>query len=195
MKYVNNLFTGVGSSASLPERNSVTKGPNIYSDTGKIMFGGRSSRENNLIESMLNSAGRPNWKTVRFDGPPEVKNYMDALVYPNLNVAARRAIKAYPDFFDASKTSQKKKEDIVDKMLKEAKELTLNIVKNSSVPKSLELVRTLSGKNKDDVKKVMNLLQIEGSLTDLLDQPDALEQLQKIEILLESGALGEISFN
>jgi hypothetical protein len=41
----------------------------------------------------------------------------------------------------------------------------------------------------------MNLLQIEGSLTDLLDQPDALEQLQKIEILLESGALGEISFN
>jgi hypothetical protein len=195
MKYVNNLFTGVGSSASLPERNSVTKGPNIYSDTGKIMFGGRSSRENNLIESMLNSAGRPNWKTVRFDGPPEVKNYMDALVYPNLNVAARRAIKAYPDFFDASKTNQKKKEDIVDKMLKEAKELTLNIVKNSSVPKSLELVRTLSGKNKDDVKKVMNLLQIEGSLTDLLDQPDALEQLQKIEILLESGALGEISFN
>ena len=195
LKYVNNLFTGVGSSAPLPERNSPTKGPNIYSDTGKIMFGGRSSRENNLIESMLYSAGRPNWKTIRFDGPPEVKNYMDALVYPNLNVAARRAIKAYPDFFDASKTNQKKKEEIIDKMLKEAKELTLNTVKNSSVPKSLELVRTLSGKNKDDVKKVMDLLQIEGSLTDLLDQPDALEQLQKIEILLESGALGEVSFN
>jgi len=70
-------------------------------------------------------------------------------------------------------------------MLKQAKELTLDIMKNSSVPKSLELVRTLSGKNKEDVKRAMELLQIEGDLTDLLDDPDSLEKLQKIEALLK----------
>ena len=194
LKYVNNLFDGVGSSASLPQRNSPTKGPFKYSDTGKMVFGGRSSRENNLIESVLRSAGRPDWKTIRFNGPPEVKNYMDSLVYPYLNVTVRRAMKAYPDFFDPRQTNQKEKEDIVDEILKQAKKLVLETVKNSNVPKSLELVRTLSGKPKDDVKKAMDLLQIEGSLSDLLDQPDAVELLRKIEILLETGALSKIKF-
>jgi len=194
LKYVNNLFTGVGSSASLPERNSLTKGPNRYPDTGKIMFGGRSSRENNLVESMLKSAGRPDWRTIRFDGPPEVKNYMDSITYSFLNVATKRAIKAYPDFFDPKRTPQKKKEDIVDEMLRQAKKLVLDTVKNSSVPKSLELVRVLSGKPKEEVKKAMDLLQIEGSLTDLLDRPDASELLQKIQILIETGITDKIKF-
>ena len=184
-KYVNNLFTGIGSSSSLPERNTSTRGSDRYPDTGKVLMGNRSSRENNLIEAMLNSAGRPSWKAIRFEGPPEVKNYMDGLVYPHLNIAAKRAIKAYPEYFDNQKTSQKKKEQILDEMLKQAKQLTMEVMKNSSVPKSLELVRTLSGKNKEDVKRAMELLQIEGELTDLLDDPDAIEKLQKIEALLK----------
>ena len=34
----------------------------------------------NLIEQMMNSAGKPYWKAIRFDGPPEIKNKMDNLI-------------------------------------------------------------------------------------------------------------------
>ena len=195
-KYVNNLFTGLsGASSELPRRLSPTRGDDRRPDFGKQLFGVRGSSEPNLIEAMLNSAGRPSWDSIRFEGPPEVKNYMDGLVYPYLNVAARQALKANPDFFNNSKMKQKDKDKVIDLIVNQAKKMTLDVMKNSSIPKTLEIVRTLSSKNKKDVQKALDLLGIRGGLTDILDQPNALNTLEKIKTLIDMKVFDTISID
>jgi hypothetical protein len=48
------------------------------------------------------------------------------------------------------------------------------------------MVRVLSGKNKDKVKRVMDFMGIEGELEDILKEEDALSTLRKIDMLVKN---------
>ena len=185
IKYVNNLFDSLGlpSSTDLPRRAMPTRGTNLKVDPGKQILGVRGSREPNLIETMLNASGMAAWKSIKFEGPAEVKNYMDGMVAPYLESSARRYLKKNPEFF---KMNQADKEKIVKSLIEEAKGNVLKTMQSGPIPRSLEMVRVLSGKNKDEVKNVMKFLGIEGELEDLLKKEDALSTLQKIDMLVKN---------
>ena len=185
IKYVNNLFDSLGlpSSTDLPKRAVPTRGRDFQVDTGKQVLGVRGSREPNTIETMLNAAGKASWKTISFDGPAEVKNYMDSLVAPYLETSARKYLKRNPNFF---KLDQSGKERVIESVIKEAKARVTSTMQSGSLPRNLEAVRVLSGKNKDKVKRVMDFLGIEGELQDILKEEDALGTLRKIETLVDN---------
>jgi hypothetical protein len=185
IKYVNNLFDSMGlpSSTDLPRRAMPTRATDLQVDPGKQVLGVRGSREPNTIESMLNAAGMSSWKAIKFDGPAEVKNYMDTLVAPYLENAARKYLKKNPEFF---KSSQAEKERIIQSVIKEAKDSVTSVMQSGTIPRNLEMVRVLSGKNKDKVKRVMDFMGIEGELEDILKEEDALSTLRKIDMLVEN---------
>lgn len=185
IKYVNNLFDSMGlpSSTDLPRRAMPTRATDLQVDPGKQVLGVRGSREPNTIESMLNAAGMSSWKAIKFDGPAEVKNYMDTLVAPYLENAARKYLKKNPEFF---KSNQAEKERIIQSVIKEAKDSVTNVMQSGTIPRNLEMVRVLSGKNKDKVKRVMDFMGIEGELEDILKEEDALSTLRKIDMLVEN---------
>ena len=185
IKYVNNLFDSLGlpSSTDLPRRAMPTRATDLQVDSGKQVLGVRGSREPNTIEAMLNSAGMSAWKAIKFDGPAEVKNYMDTLVAPYLETAARRYLKKNPEFF---RLSQAEKERVMKSIISEAKTNVTEVMQNSAIPRNLEMVRVLSGKNKDKVKRVMEFMGIEGELEDILKEEDALNTLRKIDMLVEN---------
>ena len=185
IKYVNNLFDSMGlpSSTDLPRRAMPTRATDLQVDPGKQVLGVRGSREPNTIESMLNAAGMSSWKAIKFDGPAEVKNYMDTLVAPYLENAARKYLKKNPEFF---KSNQAEKERVIQSIIKEAKDSVTNVMQSGTIPRNLEMVRVLSGKNKDKVKRVMDFMGIEGELEDILKEEDALSTLRKIDMLVEN---------
>jgi hypothetical protein len=55
-----------------------------------------------------------------------------------------------------------------------------------AVPAQLNFVRILSGKNKAQVKKVMEIMGVEGELEDILKKDDALNILQKIKLYVDN---------
>ena len=66
----------------------------------------------------------------------------------------------------------------------------LAVFKTGAVPKSLEMVRVLSSRDKKETQRVMNYLGVEGNIEDLLKQDDGLIILQKIKALLKNSSLG-----
>ncbi len=174
---------GLPSSTDLPRRAMPTRATDLQVDPGKQVLGVRGSREPNTIESMLNAAGMSSWKAIKFDGPAEVKNYMDTLVAPYLENAARKYLKKNPEFF---KSNQAEKERIIQSVIKEAKDSVTSVMQSGAIPRNLEMIRVLSGKNKDKVKRVMDFMGIEGELEDILKEEDALSTLRKIDMLVEN---------
>ena len=185
IKYVNNLFDSLGlpSSTDMPRRAMPTRGTDLKVDPGKQVLGVRGSREPNLVESMLNAAGKSAWRSIKFDGPAEVKNYMDGLVAPYLESSARKFLEKNPKFFEMN---QADKEVVINNIITEAKTNVEKTVQSGILPRSLEMVRVLSGKNKDKVTRVMKFLAIEGELEDILKKEDALSTLQKIDMLVKN---------
>jgi hypothetical protein len=174
---------GLPSSTDLPRRAMPTRATDLQVDSGKQILGVRGSREPNTIEAMLNSAGMSAWRSIKFDGPAEVKNYMDTMVAPYLENAARKYLKGNPEFF---KLNQGEKERIIQSIIETAKDGVTNAIQSSPIPRNLEMVRVLSGKNKDKVKRVMEFMGIEGELEDILKKEDALNTLRKIDMLVEN---------
>lgn len=180
VKYFNNLFP---STEELPARATPTRGLDQKLDVGKQVLGVRTSREPNMIERMLNSAGQPLWNATGFDGPPEIKNYLDGIAGPIINNVAKKYLKKNPDFF---KMKLEDKEKILEVIKKEAKANVTDFTKSSRMPKTFEMVRVLTNKDKDKVKRIMNFMGIEGELEDLLKEEDGLQKLKTINNLLEN---------
>ena len=181
LRYVNNLFDGIlGDSApsGLEKKATPTRGFDQIIDPGKQLLGVRGDRENNYIESMLNSAGMSDWRTISFDGPPRVKNYMNAVATSYLNQAALKYLKRNPNFF---KLPQAEKERVIQTVVKETTERVTSRMKTGRLPKTLEMVRVLSNRNDSKIKDIMDWMGIEGDVEDLIGTEDALSTLKKIQ--------------
>lgn len=182
VRYFDQLLPGLD---RLPTRAYPTEGKRKSVDVGKQLLGTRSSTHPTLFGKMLNSASMAHWKTVRFDGPPEVKNRMDEVITPIFESNAIEVMGNHPDFF---KYSQEKKEHLIQsQVIKPSKEQALNLLKNGYLPPDLDAMRRVSMLDKDKVKKVMKFLQIDDmSLVDIADQEDGFETLNKIIHMVEN---------
>jgi len=187
-KYINNLFGKLGGVQDLDRRATATRGFDQEVDTGKQLLGVRGSREPNMMEAMLNTAGMSSWRAISFDGPAEVKNYMEGLVAPILETTARKYLDKNPNFFESGSKglSTKQRQALVTKIIAEAKQKTSQIMKTGELPRTLEMVRVLSSKNDKKVKEVMDFLDIKGDLSDILKDEDALSKLTRIKNLVDN---------
>lgn len=187
MRYINNLFGDT--TEGLPKRATPTRGTEFTPDISKQILGARTISAPNLVEQMMNAAGRPYWKAIKFDGPPEIKNTMDNIAAPFFEAEAIKLLQKNPDYFQLP---LKQKEAVLDAMQKNVKESVVNIVEKG-MPKSFDLVRVLSSKNKKKVKEIMDFLDIEGELVDLLEAENGLQDLLRIKTLLDR--YDDINFN
>ena len=185
-RYINNI---IGGQKDLPKRATPTRGTEFTPDVSKQVLGARTIPVPNLVEQMMNAAGRPYWKAIKFDGPPEIKNTMDNIAAPFFETEAIKLLQDNPDYFNLT---LKQKEKILDVMAKRVKDDVKNIVEKG-LPKTFNLVKVLSGENKKKVKEIMEFLSIEGELVDLLDAEDGLQDLLRIKSLLDS--YDDINFN
>ena len=180
LKYVNNLFDTVD---GLPRKATATRGYNKPIDIGKQILAERRSPEPTPIEVMLNSAGRSSWKAIPFDGPPVIRNKMNAMIEPYLNNSAVRYLRKNPTYF---RMSLAEKEKVISEIVGDARKKVLAVFKTGAVPKSLEMVRVLSSRDKKETQRVMDYLGVEGNIEDLLEQEDGLIILQKIKALSDN---------
>jgi len=180
LKYVNNLFDTVD---GLPRKATATRGYNKPVDIGKQILAERRSPEPTPIEIILNSAGRSSWKAIPFDGPPVIRNKMNAMIEPYLNNSAVRYLRKNPTYFRMSLAD---KEKVISEIVGDARKQVLAVFKTGAVPKSLEMVRVLSGRDKKETQRVMDYLGVEGNIEDLLEQDDGLIILQKIKALSDN---------
>ena len=177
-KYIDNI---TGTSKDLEERSTATRGKQYTTNVGKQILGVRETSMPNLVEKMMNAAERPYWKAIRFDGPPEVKNIMDGIAAPFFEATALRYLNNNPDYFEKP---LEEKERILDLIAEEVKEDVTKVVEDG-LPKSINLVKVLSGKNKKDVREVMEFLGVEESLEELIKAEDGVTTLLRIQTLLE----------
>ena len=177
-KYINNIIT---TSEPLEKRATPTRGLDFVPDVGKQLLGVRGLSIPNLVEQMMNAAGKKYWEAIRFSGPAEIKNRMDAIAGPYFEIAALRALKNNPTYF---KENLQFKEEVLENMKEEVKENVEKALENG-LPSELNLVKVLSGKDKDKIKRIMDALNIEGEVKDLLNQEDGLENLNRIKTLLQ----------
>ena len=178
-RYIDNI---IGTSKGLPERATPTRGTQSVPDTGKQVLGVRTVSNPNLAEKMMNRAGVPYWKSIRFDGPAEVRNKMDAIAAPFFESAAIKALRQNPDYFDMTKQQQVK---ILETMASEVRSNVLDVIEKG-MPKEINLVRILSNKDQKELKNVMKFLGIEGDIEDLAKEEDGLSTLLKIQTLLDN---------
>jgi len=117
---------GQPSADELPQRERPTRGAgDSPPDYGRILMGARSSPEPNMVEKALASIGRAHWKAIPdrgFEGPPEMKNRLDAIFEEVANYEINQMLQEYPDFFTHMTTEQK--ESIIEQRLTNAKEKT-----------------------------------------------------------------------
>lgn len=185
MRYVNQLLPEVSGVDDLPRRATPLGGTDPYTEFGRAMLGNRQSRNNNLAMAMFNSAGIPAWSAVRWNGPPEVKNAMDALAAPLFEQEALRAMERNPDFFEDSMTTVQRERIIAD-MRTNVRRQVLDLMETGVVPRSLNAVRKLATENQDRVRQVMERLGYEGDLSDILQRNDALEVAEKIQYWVDN---------
>lgn len=182
LKYVNHIFSKLSNVSEMQRKATPTKGTDRYTDQGKQILGVRSLPENSLFQYMLNSAGKAEWRAISFKGPAVIKNHMNALIAPALEEQSRKLLEQNPDFLERN-TEQK--EEIIKRIVQEAKKSVDKTMKLSELPRSLQMVRTLS-QNKDKVQKVMDYLEIDGKLEDLLEEENGFEMLTKIDSLVKN---------
>ena len=190
-RYLNQL---TGQTEGLERRATPTRGfaSGKDIDVGKQLMV-RSSKHPNLVESMFNSAGANIFTQVRWTGPAKVKNYMDGMLAPALQIQAELALIANPDYF---KSSQSDKEKVLEKLRSNAKAMVISQMESGGqVPQTMDIVRKLGGSNnKKTTEKVLDLLPFEFKSTDTYDQKmeqilemeDGYQQLLKIKNLVDT---------
>jgi len=178
LKYINNI---TGTSKDLPERAFPTRDRREV-DIGKQILGVRGISTPNLVEKMMNAAGQPYYKAIKFQGPAEIKNIMDGLAAPYFEAAAIKYLKKNPDYFDMP---LEEKERVLDLMRSDVREDVTEMVQKG-LPKEIDLVRVLSGKNKSKVREIMNELGLDMELEELLQKEGGLQDLLRIKTLLDN---------
>ena len=174
MRYVNNLF---GDTQDLPPKATVTRGTEFTPDIGKQLLGNRSVSLPNLVEQMMNSAGKPYWKALsRIDAPDAIRNKMKMLASPFFEASALKYLNKYPDYFDLPLD---RKQELLKRMNNETKDNMMKVFEQG-MPKEMNVLRTLSSKNKDKVKNIQKEFGIEGDLEEL-----PLSILLQIQTLLD----------
>ena len=183
LRYVNQLLPSVSGVDDLPRRATALRGTESQIDLGRQILGNRMSREPNIAEAMFNSAGIPSWRAIRWQGPAEVKNFMDGLAAPLFEREAIRALQANPDYFDMTTDE---KEVILSNLRGRVRESVMSFMESRGTPRTLNAARRLAGSDQERVNRVMRFLGYEGDVSDVLQGEDAFDNLNRIQYFVEN---------
>lgn len=168
---------------TLPERESSTN-KDSFRDFGK-QVGVRSTQGSTAIERMMASVGTRPWKEVKWDGPPELKNVMDGIIEPILNMNAQKVLST-TEYFTAPLP---KREALLSAVLKKSKEEAKEVLDYSVNPEDTfmkGMQEIYSGYSKKDIKRATELLGIEEDIPELSDDPNGYLKLMLIQDVLEN---------
>ena len=180
MRYMNNIF---GDTDDLPQKATATRGEQFTPDVGKQILGVRGLSSPNIVEQMMNAAGKPYWEALgRIDAPENIRNKMKNIAAPFFESSAIKYLRNNPDYF---KLPLEKKQEILRRM-KEETRINMMDVLEKGMPRSINILRVLDTKDKDKVNRIMDFLGIDGELEDLLKEENSLPTLLKIQSLLKS---------
>jgi len=182
-RYINQLLPEVSGVNDLPRRATPLRGTEGQVDLGRQILGNRMSRSPNVAEAMFNSAGIPSWKSVKWDGPPEVRNFMDGLAAPIFEREAIRALQQNPEYFDMT---TREKELILGDVRSRVRSTVMNLMETQGTPRTLNAARRLSGADQGKLSRVIDFLGYEGDLSDILAQEDAFETLTRIQYYVDN---------
>lgn len=171
--------------SNLPKRQSPTDRGENYRNVGKVMMGVRNAPGKESFDLILGSIGTEPWRMIRWDGPPEVKNRMDEIMGPLLNMRADRVLLKEQGFFDLPLRQRERiAKDIIETSKKEAKDiLELGL---GSDP-YLKIAMEIEGKYSDrDIRWAKDLVGFEGDILDRMEDPDGLMQLDILLDVLEN---------
>jgi hypothetical protein len=182
-RYINQLLPEVSGVNDLPRRATPLRGTEGQVDLGRQILGNRMSRSPNVAEAMFNSAGIPSWRSVRWDGPPEVRNFMDGLAAPIFEREAVRALQQNPEYFDMT---TREKELILGDVRSRVRSTVMNLMETQGTPRTLNAARRLSSADQGKLNRVIDFLGYEGDLSDILAQEDAFETLTRIQYYVDN---------
>jgi hypothetical protein len=175
-RYVDQIFGGF----EAPAQATVTRGYDILPvDPGKTLGGNRTARTPNSIERVLASVGKAPWQAVKWSGDDQVKNFMDGIIGPILNAQAEKLLEREPNFFELPLASREKR-------LKEVTDISSSLAGQvldysfSELGDVISLKKDLATLNKQDVKRAMKYLGIEGDPLDLTKEEGGLDKLQML---------------
>ena len=169
-KYLNQLDfippvfgTKIGGGAQdLPRKSTPTKGllSGFDVDLGKQFGGIRTDRESTLIERMFKSAGEPIFKANNFKGTAKVRNYINSLLAPELQLQAQLAQdKLENRGLNYFNMKQYQKTQILSDIRKKARAGVERVMdKGGVVPETMNLVRQLTAQK----SKTLDALSITG---------------------------------
>ena len=157
-------------------RYSSTQGQ-TKADVGKSV-GTRTMPENSPINMMLNSIGTRDWKSIKWDGDPEVKNRLDQLIYPQLNTLAAVLLEKDPDFFNKKLGYRQVR---VKEIIEQAKKITQDTLE-AGVGKDpgLVLLKELATLPKGNVAKAMDYLGLTETPSDIAAMDGGPEKLKTL---------------
>lgn len=182
-RYINQLIPEVSNVDNLPRRAMPLTGTDRNVDIARQLLGNRMSDYPNIAEAMHNAAGVPSWDAITWNGPPEVKNFMDGLAAPIFERESLRALQSNPDYFDMT-TDQK--ERILEGVRGRVRETVMDIMQTSGTPRTLDAARRLSISDKAKVTAVMDWLGYEGDISDVLQGENAFEDLSRIQYFVDN---------
>lgn len=181
-KYLNQMFPSLSGVDELPKVADPLRGTAKYTDVGKQILGSRTSTYPGIAESMFQSAGIPSWDAKRWEGPAEVKNYMDSIAAPFFEYESVKALKDNPSYFTMSTD---KKLGVIEKIRERTQKKVTQFMETKGTPRTMDYVRQLSGANKDKLRKVKEFLGFEEDLEDIAKQPNGWENLMMIKRFLD----------
>jgi len=147
----------------LPDRNIATRDRGNF-DAGRIAGGVRGDRGASPAERVAASVGKAAWKSIRFDGEPELKNRLDDFVQEVFNLEASKLIE---DGFLEKPLSKRERD--YQKLIKKVKTRAKAILAGSPKKddKLLALESEVMGKSKKLREDAMELAGYDGEIEDL----------------------------
>jgi hypothetical protein len=162
-----------------PERQDPTKGGSGSRDISKVFSGFSSKNEVAIADRMIAAVGQENWRILKWQGDPVVKNRMDEIFSVVINGVAREKLARHRDFFNRPLGNQR---NIVNSMIEEAKDITVSLFKSGVEERDRGLIalRELNNfSNKRALEKAKEILKIDD-LAELIAEPGGPETLEKL---------------
>lgn len=189
VKFLNEAFRYVDKIIPMGDRSErayPTRGTSVPKDYGRVLGGVRSSPEPNLTEKVLNSVGMPHWRSVRWDGPPEVKNRLDEIFDIVVHARFNQLLIDEPDFFEKPTEAR---EILTKRALEESKKHALDLLESQAgSDQSVAIIRKISSNPKGErgVKQVLDYLGYEGDLADIATEEGGKLKLETILYMVQN---------
>ena len=144
------------------------------------MLSGFSSKNQVAVaDRMIAAVGQQNWRVLKWQGDPVVKNRLDEIFSVVINQVARDKLERYNDFFEKPLNKQ---QGIVKEMIADAKKITNSMFESGieERDRSLVILKQLNSfSDKKALEKAKEILKVDN-LAELVGEPGGVKTLETL---------------